>query len=105
MSDTLPPALERRIRAETELVLHKADDDRQFREEMLRTVTRMDVKIDHITERMQDHEEDDERKFQSIRMSIDGALTLKQIGWTLAGISATVATFWGIVELVSRMKP
>ncbi len=104
MKDTLPPETERRIRIATDLVLHKADDDRQFREEMLKTVTKMDVKLDHITERMLDHEMEDERRFSSVNQSIGGALTLKQIGWTLAGVTATVATFWGIIELVSRIK-
>ncbi len=105
MSDTLPPEIERRIRVETEIALHKAADDRGFREEMLRLTTRMAVTIEHIAERQRQHELEDERKFARIGMSIDGALTLRQVTWTLAGISATVATFWGIIELVGRVTP
>lgn len=86
--------------------MSKADDEREFREEVLRSIVRHDVKIDQIIERQVRHEHDDERRFTGMTQSIDGALTLKQIGWTLAGITATMATFWGIIALIERLaKP
>lgn len=102
MTDTLPPELTRRIIAETAAAMSKADDEREFRERVLEDVTEIRVTMQHLVERLQKHEEDDRQNFRQVNQSIGGALSLKQIGWTLAGITATVAVFWGALEIVKH---
>lgn len=109
MTDTRPGEIGRldrqRIAQETAELLHKADNEREYREYVLVTLAKMDVKLDNLGEQFDRHVVDDERKFASVHQSIGGSISLKHIGMAVAvatSIAGAIAFVVWIVSLVTK---
>lgn len=109
MIDTVPGAIGReaaqRIARETAELLKIANNEREYREHVLVTLTRMDAKLDALADRQERHENDDERRFNSVNQSIGGTLSLKAVGMAVAvatSIAGAIAFVVWIVSLVAK---
>lgn len=105
MNDTIPPEITRRIRAETESILSKADDEREFREEMLRTVTEIRVNLTHLIDSFQNHQEEDRQQFKQVNQSIGGTLTIKHVVTAAAIAAAISGAVYFIITIAQAVKP
>jgi hypothetical protein len=92
-----------KIAQETAALLN---DERAYREHVLVTLARMDVKLDNLAERLERHEEDDDRKFTAVTQSIGGSISLKTVGMAVAVASAIAGSIVFVVWIVTQVaKP
>lgn len=95
-----------RIARETAELLSKADNEREYREHVLVTLAKMDVKLDHLTEQFERHVDDDDRKFAAVNQTIGGTLSLKTVGMAVAVATAIAGAITFVVWIVSLVaKP
>jgi hypothetical protein len=107
--DTRPGELGRidrqRIAQETADLLHKADNQREYREHVLTSLVRMEVKMDALQESFREHVKEDDQRFGAVTQSIGGAISLKTIGMAAAvatSIAGAIAFVVWIVSLVAK---
>lgn len=107
MSITRPGELGRldrqRIAQETAELLRKADNEREYREHILVTLAKMDVKLDNLTEQFEKHVNDDDRKFAAVHQSIGGSISLKTVGMAVAVASAIAGSIVFVVWIVREV--
>lgn len=84
-------------------MLSKADNEREYREHVLVTLAKMDVKLDNLCERLERHEEEDDRKFTAVTQSIGGTINLKTVGMAVAVASAIAGSIVFVVWIVREV--
>lgn len=95
-----------RIAQETADLLHKADNERDYREHVLVTLARMEVKQDVLQASFIEHVKLDDQRFGSVHQSIGGTLSLKAIGMAVAVATSIAGAIVFVVWTVSLVaKP
>lgn len=84
-------------------MLKIADNEREYREHVLVTLAKMDVKLDNLGEQFDKHVADDERKFSAVNQSIGGAVSLRTIGMSVAVASAIAGAIVFVVWIVHEV--
>jgi hypothetical protein len=94
-----------RIAQETANLLQKADNEREYREHVLVTLARMEVKQDVLQTSFVEHVRLDDQRFGTVTQSIGGSINLKHIGMAVAiatSIAGAIAFVVWVVSLVVK---
>jgi hypothetical protein len=109
VSETRPGELGRidrlRIAQETADLLKIADNQQQYREHVLTSLVRMEVKLDGLQTSFVEHVKEDDQRFGAVTQSIGGAISLKTVGMAVAvatSIAGAIAFVVWIVSLVTK---
>lgn len=107
MTDTRQNEISRaeaqRIAHETATLLKIADNERQFREHVLVTLARLEVKADSMQESFERHIDDDERRFGTVTQKLGENSSGIAKG---AGIIAAIVVMLGVVMwVIDKVQP
>jgi hypothetical protein len=106
LSDTRPGELSRaeaqRIAQETAALLKIVDNEREYREHVLVTLARLEVKSDNLHSAFESHVADDDRRFEKVTQGI--GTTSSQLDKGTGIIIAMVALLGFIMWLIDRVQ-
>jgi hypothetical protein len=107
VTDTRPSELSRseaqRIAQETAALLKIADNEREYREHVLTSLVRMEVKLDALQESFKDHVKLDDSRFGTVNQRIASNTSWISKG---TGIIAAVVVMLGVIMwVVDKVSP
>lgn len=99
MTDTSPTELRRRIDAETDAALRHAreSDDTSRWERLLVNQAVHNVKLDMLSERIEKHEQSDEKNFAGLRTQVTQTIGDSVSGKTVGIVVAAIAIAAGVI--------